>query len=148
MTYLLVGLLVLGAGYLVKRYAWDSSRESSVLDIRETAEKRINELTVSELHERVQEFLIEEGYTLHEADGDGAYQAVREDEVRLVRVDPAATFGDPRKMNQLILQLRRSEAEQGVLVTTRPLDEQSRALAEKSSIRVVEPDELLTNDKE
>jgi hypothetical protein len=149
MTFsVLAGLLVLFLGILICWYWWGTSSESSVIDVRQTAEKRINELTVNELHDRVQEFLQDEGYTLQEADGDGDYLALRDDETRLVRVDPAARYRDPRRMNQLILQLRRSQAENGVLVTTRPLKEQSRSLARKSSIRIVEPDELLTPDKE
>lgn len=142
---LLGGLVV---AFLLKRYAFGSTEKSSVIDVRRTAEKRMDELTVSELHDRAQEFLADEGYTLQEAEGEGDYLALREDEVRMVRVDPAAQYQDPRQMNQLILNLRRSEAEEGVLVTTRPLKKQSRSLAQKSSIRVVEPDELLTPDKE
>ncbi len=149
MTYYVIGtFLVLFIVFFLIQYAWGENGESSVIDVRQTAEKRVNELTVNELHDRVRQFLLDEGYTLREAEGEGNYLALRDSEKRLVRVDPAAQYQDPRRMNQLILQLRRSAAESGILVTTRPLKEQSRSLAQKSSIRVVEPDELLTHGKE
>lgn len=138
----LAGLVLIG--FLLWWFASGSSRSSSVIDVRRTAERRIEDLTVEELHERTKEFLMDEGYRLEAAGENGDYLAHRDGDSRFVRIDPAAELGDPRKMNQLILQLRRSDAEAGVVVTTRPIDGQSRSLAEKSSIRIIEPDELLS----
>lgn len=144
-------LIVVAVGVLVSfvRWVWsDSEESSSVIDVRRTAERRIEDLTVEDLHERTKEFLMDEGYRLEAAGENGDYLAHRDGDSRFVRIDPAAELGDPRKMNQLILQLRRSDAEAGVVVTTRPIDGQSRSLAEKSSIRIIEPDELLSEGEE
>lgn len=142
----LVGIVLVGL--IVRWLVQGSTRSSSVIDVRRTAERRIEDLTVEDLHDRTKEFLMNEGYRLESADENGDYRAYRDDEARLVRIDPAAELGDPRKMNQLILQLRRADADAGVLVTTRPIEGQSRSLAEKSSIRIIEPDELLAEEDE
>jgi hypothetical protein len=145
---LVVGFGLLAVVFLVRWIMTDSSSESSVIDVSVTAEKRIEELTVEELHEQVQNFLMNRNYQLESTDDNGDYLARRDDETLLVTVDPAAQLRDPRKMNQLILNLRKSEAEAGILVTTRSISGQSRSLAEKADVRIVEPDELLDSASE
>jgi hypothetical protein len=145
---LIVGFGLLAVVLLVRWIMTDSSSESSVIDVSVTAEKRIEELTVEELHEQVQNFLMNRNYQLESTDDNGDYLARRDDETLLVTVDPAAQLRDPRKMNQLILNLRKSEAEAGILVTTRSISGQSRSLAEKADVRIVEPDELLDSASE
>jgi hypothetical protein len=145
---LVVGFGLLAVVFFVRWIMSDSSSESSVIDVSVTAEKRIEELTVEELHEHVQNFLMNRNYQLESTDDNGDYLARRDNETLLVTVDPAAQLRDPRKMNQLILNLRKSEAEAGILVTTRSISGQSRSLAEKADVRIVEPDELLDSASE
>lgn len=141
-----VGLVVFGGLLLASLFLWwrsSSSEESQVIDVRETPQRRIEQLTVEELHERAQELLIDEGYRMEGDIDQGDYLAYRDDEVSLVRVDPAAEYNDPRKMNQMILQIRKSDAESGVVVTTRSVDGKSRSLASEGSVRIIEPKQLL-----
>lgn len=142
-NYFLAGIGVISLLVLLGWYFSRHDSGSSVIDVRATPERRIEELTVEEMHETVQSFLMDEDYRLEEGGEHGDYLAYRDDEVSLVRVDPAAEYGDPRRMNRMILNLRQSEADSGIILTTRPVKGQSQSLARKASIRVIGPAELL-----
>jgi hypothetical protein len=140
---LLIGIALISLVALIGWIRSGAETDSKVIDVRETADRRIEQLTVEQLHERTQQFLTTEKYSLESAPEAGDYLAHRDGETVLVRVDPAAELRDPRKMNKLILNLRQSGADSGILVTTRSVKGQSRALADKANVRIVEPEELL-----
>ncbi len=121
---------------------------SGVIDVRETPEKQVEELTVEELHEHARNLLVTRGYQLESTEEAGDYLAKRGGEQALVTVDPAARFRDPRKMNKLILNLRKSDSEWGIIVTTRSLPDQCRALADKADIEIIDPEKLINGFKE
>lgn len=146
-TLIVVGFF--GLVILLINYLGDSGNSDKVINVRETAERRIENFTVDQLHEEAQNFLMEEDFNLEKAEDNGDYLAKRSDEKRLIKIDPAAELNDPREMNRLILSLRKSSADSGILFTTRSINGQSRSLADKASIRIVEPKELLdSHDKD
>jgi len=142
LNLVLIGIGLLSVLFLIYWIRSGASNDSKVIDVRETPERRIEELTVDQLHERTKQLLLEENYELEDGE-HGDYVARNKDESVLVRIDPAAEFTDPRQMNKLILDLRKAEVDSGIVVTTRSVSGQSRSLADKANVRIIEPEELL-----
>lgn len=145
-TYLIVGAvlsLVLLVGYLLSSRTGGSDK---VLDVRKTPERQVEDLTVEEFHELARDHLTERGFVF-ESTEEGSYIARRDEELFYVRIDPAATCRDPRTMNQFILNVRQSDADSAVLVTTKRIRGQSYSLAQRTDTEIITPEELLDDQR-
>lgn len=145
-TYLIVGgvlCLIFLLGYFLSRFSGGSEK---VLDVRKTPERQVEDLTVEEFHELARDHLTDKGFVFTSSE-EGHYRAEHDGEQYYVRVDPAAECRDPRTMNQFILNVRKSDADEAILVSSRAIKGQSYSLCQRTDTEIVTPDELFEDQR-
>lgn len=146
-TYLIFGTVISLVLLFFYYMSLSDSGTDKVIDVRKTPERQIEDLTVEEFHETARDHLSARGFAF-ESSGEGYYLARNRGELIYVRVDPAAECQDPRTMNQLILNVRKSDADSALLVTSRAIKGQSYSLAQRTNMEIVTPDDLVEDQRE
>lgn len=145
-TVLVVGTVVsvlLAVAYLLNRR---DSGSDMVLDVRKTPERQVEDLTVEQFHELARDHLSERGFVF-ESSEENYYLARNDEQLYYVKIDPAAELRDPRTMNQFILEVRQSEAEDAIVVTSRAIRGQSYSLAQRTDTEILTPDDLMRDER-
>ncbi|MFB6345193.1 MAG: restriction endonuclease [bacterium] len=146
MMIVLTTVLVVAVFLGVYLFLSSNTGSDKVTAVRKTPERQVEDLTVEEFHELARDHLSDQGYEFSEA-GEGYYLANKTDQVYYVRIDPAAECRDPRTMNELIMNVRQSPADTGLIVTTRAIKGQAYSLAQRTDMDILTPEDLVRDQR-
>lgn len=119
-----------------------SSGERPEVSVRYSPRRAVEEMTLSQFQELAREYLDVHGWTILQW-GNEANRVQIDGEVSEVRFDFEAEVEDPRKLNSLVVEMRKQSLEGLVIFTLADPPESVQKLADRSNITLIPPEPLI-----